>query len=133
MAEKKNNNPVPRINPLQIPTKLLSPIGDFLRDQLRRLERRKAELRDEDPFVNGRSENLASPDTAAAEQFGHARVEALRRELDRRIVQTRKALTMVKIGKYGICENCGKMIDTDRLVIYPEATFCVKCEAKREK
>lgn len=121
------------INPLRIPAKLLSPVGDFLKAQLRRLEKRKAEIEEDDPFSKGRSENHASPDTSAAEQFGHARVEAMRRELDRRIVQTRKALTMVKVGKYGICESCGKMIDTDRLVIYPEATICVKCEAKREK
>lgn len=135
MAKKRktNHNPRLRVNPLQIPSQLLSPIGDFLKDQLKRLERRKKDLEGEDPFSNGRSENMASPDTAAAEQFGHARVQALRRELDRRIIQTRKALTMVKVGKYGICESCGKMIDTDRLVIYPEATLCVKCEAKREK
>lgn len=122
-----------KVNPLQIPSRLLTPIGDFLKAQLRRLEWRRTEIEEDDPFSGGRSDNHASPDTGAAEQFGHARVEAMKRELDRRIVQTRKALTRVKIGKYGICENCGNMIDTDRLVIYPEATFCVKCEAKRER
>lgn len=123
-----------KVNPLQIPNKLLSPIGDFLKAQLKRLEKRRSRLEQDDPFADGgRSDNHASPDTEAAEQFGHARIEAMRRELDRRIIQTRKALTRVKIGKYGICESCGKMIDTDRLVIYPEATLCVKCERKKEK
>lgn len=122
-----------KVSPLQIPSKLLAPIGDFLKEQLRRLEWRRSEIEGDDPFSKVRSENHASPDTSADEQFGHARAEAIKKELDRRIVQTRKALTRVKIGKYGICENCGKMIDTDRLVIYPEATLCVKCEAEREK
>ena len=45
-------------------------------------------------------------------------------------VQIRKALTRVRLGTYGTCEDCGKMIDTDRLMIYPEATLCVACTAK---
>lgn len=120
-------------SPLQIPAKLLSPIGRFLRLQLKALEERRASLAGEDPFVSGRTDNFASPDTSAAEQFGHARIEAVRHELDKKIVQMRKALTRVKVGKYGLCEECESMIDTDRLVVYPEATFCVKCEAKKEK
>ena len=120
-------------NPLRIPAKLLAPIGDFLTSRLKSLEARRSGLDREDPFVNGREENLASPDTVAAEQFGHARADALKRELDRKIVQMRKAFTRVKIGQYGICEECNNLIDTDRLVIYPEATFCIKCEGKREK
>ncbi len=115
-----------------IPQRLLSPIGDFLTTQLKRLEFRKSALDKDDPFVSGRSDNFASPDTTAAEQFGHARAEALKAELDRKIVQVRKALSRIKIGVYGICESCGKMIDTDRLVISPESTFCIDCERKLE-
>lgn len=119
--------------PLRIPQRLLNPIGEFLSAQLKKFESRKSTLSKEDPFVSGRSQNMASPDTAAADQFGHARAEAAVKELDRKIVQIRKALTRIKIGKYGICEKCGKMIDTDRLVIFPEATLCVNCEQKAEK
>lgn len=118
---------------LRIPQRLLSPVADFLTAQLKKLERRRRQLSQDDPFVGGRSDNFASPDTTAAEQFGHARYEAMRQELDRRIVQIRKALARVKIGAYGICESCGKMIDTDRLVISPETTYCIDCERKREK
>ena len=52
--------------------------------------------------------------------------------LTKRTIQLRKALTMVKLGKYGICEKCGKMIDTARLTANPEATTCVKCEKESE-
>ena len=55
------------------------------------------------------------------------------RQMERGIIQTRKALSRIKIGKYGICEDCGQMIDTDRLMIYPEATLCAKDARKREK
>ncbi|MEK7521932.1 MAG: TraR/DksA C4-type zinc finger protein [Patescibacteria group bacterium] len=115
-----------------IPQKLLAPIGVFLANQLKRLEIRRSSLEKDDPFVSGRSDNFASPDTTAAEQFGHARVEAMKAEMDRKIVQMRKALSRVKIGAYGVCENCGKMIDTDRLVVFPETTFCIECERKLE-
>ena len=119
---------------LAFPANLLSPIGKFLQDRLKLLERRKKDVEKEDPFKDiHRLVDNASPDADAAEQFGHARTSAIREQLDRRIIQTRKALSRVKIGKYGICEDCGQMIDTDRLMIYPEATLCVSCEKKREK
>lgn len=124
-VQKDNHTP-------NIPQRLLRPIGDFLSTQLKRLEFRRSSLEKDDPFVSGRSDNFASPDTTAAEQFGHARTEAIKQELDKRMIQIRKALSCVKVGSYGICENCGKMIDTDRLVVYPETTMCIECGKKKE-
>lgn len=117
---------------VRFPASVLAPVNSFLKDQLRRLERQRNALKEEDPFSNGnRTEDNAALDTEAEEQFGHARTSALREQIDKRRIQIRKALTRIKIGKYGICENCGKMIDTDRLMVYPEATRCVSCEKKR--
>ncbi len=119
---------------IKFPANLLFPIGKLLSWRLSSLEKKKKSIEAEDPFKDtNRLNDNASPDTDAAEQFGHARSTALKNELARKIVQTKKALTNIKIGTYGICEDCGKMIDTDRLVVYPEATKCVSCEAKREK
>jgi len=119
---------------IKFPTKLLVPVGAFLQQRLKKLEKRKKDIEKEDPFQDtSRVTNNASPDTDAAEQFGHARTSAIKEHLEKKMIQTRKALARIKIGKYGICEDCKKMIDTDRLVIYPEATFCVKCEKEREK
>jgi RNA polymerase-binding transcription factor DksA len=119
---------------IKYPAKLIAPVGSFLRSKLKTLERRKRDIEEEDPFKDTtRITDNASPDTDAAEQFGHARVTAIRQQIDRRIIQTKKALTRVKIGKYGICEDCGEMIDTDRLTVYPEATLCARDAAKREK
>jgi len=119
---------------VKFPANLLFPIGKLLNWRLSFLEKKKKSIEDEDPFKDTeRLNDNASPDTDAAEQFGHARSTALRNELAKKIVQTKKALTSIKIGTYGICEDCGKMIDTDRLVVYPEATKCISCEEKREK
>ena len=38
------------------------------------------------------------------------------------------ALSKVKSGEYGKCEECGKEIDEERLEIIPYASMCIKCE-----
>src|SRR3989344_5969885 len=117
---------------ISFPANLIAPVGKFLQDRLRSLEKRKTIIEGDDPFKDSsRLIDNASPDTDAAEQFGHARTSAIKEQLDRKIIQTKKALSRIKLGKYGICDDCGKMIDTDRLVIYPEATLCASCQAKR--
>lgn len=120
--------------PLEIPANLLKPVGSFLQQRLRTLEKRRKVISSDDPFNDtSRLLDNASPDADAEEQFGHARTSAIKGQLDKKIIQTRKALSRIKIGKYGICEDCGEMIDTDRLMVYPEATLCAKCQKKREK
>lgn len=117
---------------VHFPSNLLAPVGDFLHSQLKKLEKNKKDIEKEDPFRDpARATDNAAADTEADEQFGHARTSAIKEQIEKRMIQTRKALTRVKLGKYGICENCGKMIDTDRLMIYPEATLCVDCERKK--
>lgn len=119
---------------IKFPASVLKPVAGFLHIRLKSLEKKKKNIDSEDPFKNeGRISDNASPDTDAAEQFGHARTSALKEQIDKGIIQTRKALTRIKMGKYGICEDCGKMIDTDRLMIKPEATLCASCQKKREE
>lgn len=119
---------------LQFPKNLLKPVSDFLKNKLAMLRLNRKKIASEDPF-NDKTRDLdsAATDTEAEEQFGHARVSAIKKELNMKARQIKKALLRVQKGKYGICEDCGKMIDTDRLAIYPEATKCINCEKKREK
>lgn len=37
------------------------------------------------------------------------------------------ALKKIEQGEYGICEKCGKKIEEKRLLAYPEAKLCMKC------
>lgn len=117
-----------------LPESILKPISRFLHLEAIKLEERKKKLDKQDPFSdNERTNDNAAIDTDAAEQFAHARMEAVKKETDRKLINIKKALAQIKIGKYGICASCGKMIDTDRLMIKPEATLCVKCEREKEK
>ncbi len=121
-------------NTLKFSENVLLPVRHFLSARLHTLEKRKKSISKEDPFADtSRLDNNAAPDTDADEQFGHARTSAINHEIDKKIVEVRKALTRVKLGKYGICEECGKMIDTDRLVVYPETTLCAEDAKKLEK
>jgi len=116
------------------PASVLTPVSNFLTAKLHTLEKRKKDISKEDPFSDpSRADDNASPDAEADEQFGHARTSAIGKEISKDIVIIRKALTMIKLGKYGVCEECGQMIDTARLIANPTATLCAKDAAKREK
>ncbi len=117
---------------VSFPSQIVAPVSEFLKTQLTELEKRKKKIAKDDPFRDtARVDDNAAPDVEADEQFGHARVSAIKEQIDRRMIQTKRALARIKIGKYGICENCGKMIDTDRLMAYPEATRCISCEKNK--
>ncbi len=120
---------------IPFPKQVLSPIKNYLSSMQHILERRKKGLDKEDPFKDpARVDDNAAIDADAAEISGHDRVEALRFEIDRRLIMVRKALTKIKVGRYGLCENCGKMIDTDRLAANPTSELCINCEkVKQEK
>jgi|CXWL01.1.fsa_nt_gi RNA polymerase-binding transcription factor DksA len=116
------------------PVNLLKPVGTFLLEKLKSIRISRKRVASDDPFNNKtRDLDSAAMDTEAEEKFEHARVIAIKGELNEKAKQIKRALERVRAGKYGICENCGKMIDTDRLAIFPEATKCVKCEKKQEK
>lgn len=118
----------------RFPSTVLAPIANFLSARLHILEKRKKQISKEDPFKDpARVDDNAAPDIEADEQFGHARTSAIKNEMGKGIIQIRKALTRIRIGKYGICEECGQMIDTDRLIAFPEATLCAKDAKNREK
>lgn len=118
---------------IHFPGKILKPVADFLAREAKRLERRKKTLSVRDPFQDtDRVVDNAASDSDAAEQVGHAQVTAMKKQTDRRLIQIKKALTRIKLGKYGSCERCGQMIDTDRLMVVPETTVCVRCKRKKE-
>lgn len=128
MKKSKSNKTV------KFPMSILKPIGDFLSREAKKLERRKKDLSEEDPFKDtSRVTDNASSDQEAAEQFGHQKVTAFQSQVNHQLIQVRKALARIKIGKYGLCEKCGKMIDTDRLMVVPESTLCAKCAKEKEK
>lgn len=117
---------------LKLSMKFLDKIKNFLESELVKIKRNKKELKKADPFLDTNRTLENSLEADVDEQIGHFDTEIKINFLAKRTVQLRKALTRLKLGKYGICERCGSMIDTDRLVVNPEATTCVKCEKESE-
>ena len=116
----------------KLPARLLESMRRFLESELLKLKRTKKEMQKTDPFADETRVNENSFEDDLDEQIGHFDSEVKVRFLTKRMVQIRKALTRMKLGKYGICESCGKMIDTERLAINPEATTCVECQKEKE-
>ncbi|HEX6548863.1 MAG TPA: TraR/DksA family transcriptional regulator [Candidatus Dormibacteraeota bacterium] len=47
--------------------------------------------------------------------------------------QVERALERLADGHYGVCEDCGAEIPTERLRFRPEATRCVDCQARWDR
>ncbi len=91
--------------------------------------KRLAQLASQDPFTDpDRANDNASDDTEASELSGHERMSALMDELKAHLSDIIAALERMEKGTYGICTNCGKLIEPERLRILPTATLCLNCE-----
>lgn len=75
-------------------------------------------------------EQVRSPDEEADKyeykQEYHLQIESLGNRLE----MVKKALKKIEEGRYGICESCGKEIETDRLHIDLAVTLCRECSLK---
>ena len=116
---------------VSFPIRLLLPIQKFLETELSKLSKRRKKIRAADPFSDESRATENSLEEDVDEQIGHFSAEVKAGFVARQIVQLRKALTRIKLGKYGHCEECGRMIDTDRLAVKPETTRCISCEKAR--
>ncbi len=117
---------------IRFPGNLLKPLVAYLKREQERLIKTKKSLKKEDPYATMSREDDNSVDADVAEQVDHERVSAVRTELTKSLINIKKTLTRIKIGRYGICERCHKMIDTDRLAIEPTAEYCVGCRKEIE-
>jgi DnaK suppressor protein len=81
------------------------------------------------PKANGGTGGAALED-AADQVEEYVNLLPVEHDMELRLVDVNSALEKIKKGTYGKCENCGKDIDIERLKVYPEAKFCVKCEKK---
>ena len=48
------------------------------------------------------------------------------------IPEIEQAITRIDEDRYGICEDCGDDISSQRLTVRPETRFCAKCLSGKE-
>lgn len=119
-------------NQPSIPKRLLTPIKKFLEGEIVKWKRAQKSLKKNDPFSDSGHTINNTLENDVDEQVGHFEAEVKAGFVKKQLVQLRKALTMIKIGRYGLCEKCGKMIDTDRLAIKPDTTLCIDHAREQE-
>ncbi|HHV18279.1 MAG TPA: conjugal transfer protein TraR [Thermoanaerobacterales bacterium] len=73
------------------------------------------------------------PADLGAETFERAKDLGLKGNTKVILMKVNHALNRINNGTYGICENCGKPIEEERLKALPYTTFCVDCKISEEK
>ena len=118
---------------MPFPKNIIDTIRSYLEREKKRTENRLNEVSKEDPFADvDRLIDNAASDTEAKEEEGHDRIEAIKHELSNHIHRIEQALSRIKKGKYGTCEQCGKPIEEKRLQVMPTAVLCMSCERAKE-
>jgi len=72
----------------------------------------------------------ADKDESADDAQEYDNMLSLEHTLESKLKNVRMALEKIGNGLYGVCENCGKEIDEERLLACPEAKTCLKCNQK---
>jgi RNA polymerase-binding transcription factor DksA len=55
---------------------------------------------------------------------------SVKKSQDARLEQIEKALGKIAAGTYGICDNCGGVIEKEILKVNPESLLCRSCKMK---
>jgi RNA polymerase-binding transcription factor DksA len=85
-------------------------------------------LLQEDPYkdFDATADSSENTDEAILEDAKKENTDIMTAAVNVMQLQVRKALAKMKLGKYGVCEVCGKPIDKARLEAYPAATTCME-------
>jgi len=107
---------------------------DKLEKERRRTEEEIARLRSylETEMERSAGEDDDAPDTAA-DIYEREKTLALIKTLEDKLASIEHALRSTAVGRYGICERCGKPIDPARLEIMPHTSLCVRCQSETER
>ncbi len=117
---------------ITFPRNILEPIKRFLEEEVVKWKRAEKKIKKNDPFADDTRTVGNSLENDTDEQIGRFEAEVKADFVKKHLVQLRKALTKIKLGRYGLCDKCGKMIDTERLAIKPEITTCINCARDQE-
>jgi len=94
-------------------------------DEMKASTRDASERREGSPF--GKREEEATEAQELEKRL------ALEQGTKERLAKIEYSLRKFEEGTYGFCDDCGQMIDPDRLEALPYASLCLNCKAKRAK
>ena len=80
------------------------------------------------------SEQLSRDDADAASDILESQLALRLAELEsQEMERIDDALQRIEEGSYGVCQECGGKISSERLRAMPSSTLCVKCKEAEEK
>jgi DnaK suppressor protein len=90
-------------------------------------------LQGEQPAERGGSDSPQDPADAGTNLSENDRMQAVLAAAEVQLRAVQDALQRIEHGTYGTCADCGSAIPEGRLDARPEASRCVKCQAKRDR
>jgi DnaK suppressor protein len=102
-----------------------------LRQELSQMEEHQVRT-EEKPVadVSGYEDDLVD---VATETFEREKGLALESSVQGLLRMVEEALHKIREGTYGVCEGCGKSIDSNRLRAIPYARLCIRCKEREER
>jgi DnaK suppressor protein len=103
--------------------------------QVKRLEKERQQKLLELERLREALKSEVDPDTDEGDPDMVEREKALAlvQSLRQKLTAIEHALRQIQEGTYGICQQCGKLINPARLEVLPEATLCVTCKTIVER
>lgn len=103
-----------------------------LKQEREKLARQLAELgATEEGELTGAVEYSDGFADAAASTAERSELLGIVDNLAKLLADVDQALKRVEDGTYGLCKNCGKEIDADRMEFRPTSRYCIECKARR--
>lgn len=114
--------------------KLIATFAQKLEAEKARLQKELASFAVEDKTLKGdwAAKREETPDITDAEEKADQAEEydnlvSVEHSLEIKLKDVNSALEKITKGEYGKCEKCVNKIEIARLMAYPEARFCLKC------
>lgn len=108
-------------------------IRQLLQNRQKKVEEEIKSLEKDDPVNSLEIAESSEPGTDSWMADTHGRVVAIKQSLQDMLLKIKIALLNLKSGKYGRCEECGNLIEPERLKAIPTATLCIACSKKTAK
>ncbi|MDF1514168.1 MAG: TraR/DksA C4-type zinc finger protein [Anaerolineae bacterium] len=100
--------------------------GDELAEELQKLQSQVAQLRERIAIKPDYTRGVGDPRITSWEVD-----RTLLEQLESRIESIEKSITSVEEGTYGVCINCGKAINPERLAVLHDTKLCIECARKK--
>lgn len=118
---------------LDFPIKTLNTIKSVLLRQEKEIEKNIEEFEEADPAKAPALAESSEPGTDSYIADTHTKTVVLEGQLKKQKTSIIKALSKMKDGSYGKCENCKNSIGISRLLAMPTAVYCLSCTQKLAK